>query len=84
MTCGLDLIGGSDQERARRADPSLSQRAWPVCTTTHEAIYLADPDGNDRELAWDGPMEQWPRGEHGGLVLAFGDLDLDDLLTEGT
>jgi len=27
---------------------------------THEAIYLADPDGNGLELAADRPREQWP------------------------
>ena len=27
---------------------------------THEAIYLADPDGNGLELAWDCPRERWP------------------------
>jgi catechol 2,3-dioxygenase len=27
---------------------------------THEAIYLADPDGNGLELAWDAPRERWP------------------------
>jgi catechol 2,3-dioxygenase len=27
---------------------------------THEAIYLADPDGNGIELAADRPREQWP------------------------
>ena len=42
---------------------------------THEAIYLSDPDGNDLELAWDRPPEQWPRD---GFVDAA--LDLDDLL----
>jgi catechol 2,3-dioxygenase len=27
---------------------------------THEAVYLADPDGNGLELAADRPREQWP------------------------
>lgn len=27
---------------------------------SHEALYLADPDGNGLELAWDFPQEQWP------------------------
>jgi catechol 2,3-dioxygenase len=49
---------------------------------THEAVYLSDPDGNDLELAWDRPMEQWPRDEAGHVRGAFGDLDLDDLLSE--
>jgi catechol 2,3-dioxygenase len=28
---------------------------------THLAVYLSDPDGNDLELAWDRPWDQWPR-----------------------
>ena len=28
---------------------------------THLAVYLSDPDGNDLELAWDRPFDQWPR-----------------------
>ena len=46
-----------------------------------EARYLSDPDGDDLELAWDRPIDQWPRAEGGGLVPVFGDLDLDDLLS---
>ena len=49
---------------------------------THEAVYLSDPDGNDLELAWDRPIDQWPRAEGGGLAPVFDDLDLDDLLSE--
>jgi catechol 2,3-dioxygenase len=49
---------------------------------THEAVYLSDPDGNDLELAWDRPMDQWPQAPEGGLVAIFDDLDLDDLLSE--
>ncbi len=44
---------------------------------THEAIYLADPDGNGIELAADRPREQWPTDMYG-----FGPapLDLNSLL----
>jgi len=50
---------------------------------THEAIYLSDPDGNGLELAWDRPPEAWPRDAEGRPTMtAFGDLDLDDLLTD--
>jgi len=49
---------------------------------THEAVYLSDPDGNDLELAWDRPIDQWPQAEGGGLAPVFDDLDLDDLLSE--
>jgi catechol 2,3-dioxygenase len=49
---------------------------------THLAVYLSDPDGNDLELAWDRPVEQWPLGGDGRVQPIFGDLDLEDLLTE--
>lgn len=48
---------------------------------THEAIYLADPDGNGLELAADRPREQWP--DVGDPSLYAGGpkpLDLDGLL----
>ena len=49
---------------------------------THEAVYLSDPDGNDLELAWDRPVAQWPRDAAGHIEPRFGDLDLEDLLSE--
>jgi catechol 2,3-dioxygenase len=49
---------------------------------THEAIYISDPDGNDLELAWDRPVEQWPVDENGQIRPLFDDLDLEDLLSE--
>ena len=60
---------------------------WPIRQTadhgTHEAIYITDPDGNDVELMWDRPAEQWPLDGEGHLVGQFGDeLDLDELLGE--
>ena len=45
---------------------------------THEAIYLADPDGNGIELAADRPREQWPTGL--GYDRGPAPLDLDNLL----
>jgi catechol 2,3-dioxygenase len=47
---------------------------------THEAVYLSDPDGNDLELAWDRPFEQWPVIADGDLSFIDAPLDLDDLL----
>jgi catechol 2,3-dioxygenase len=44
---------------------------------THEAIYLADPDGNGIELAADRPREQWPTDIY---ALGPAPLDLDSLL----
>ena len=60
---------------------------WPIRQATdhgtHEAIYISDPDGNDLELCWDRPFEQWPRDERGPPGRRFGDdLDLDALLAE--
>ena len=46
---------------------------------THEAIYLADPDGNGLELAWDRPKEQWPRTVETYMHLARMSLDFDGL-----
>lgn len=48
-----------------------------------EAIYLDDPDGNGVELYCDKPVESWPKGKDGSLILFTTDpLDLDDLLNE--
>ena len=48
---------------------------------THEAIYLADPDGNGLELAADRPREQWPDiGDPGLFAGGPQPLDLDALL----
>jgi len=46
---------------------------------THEAIYLADPDGNGLELAWDRPKEQWPRTVETYMHVARMPLDFDGL-----
>ena len=45
---------------------------------THEAIYLADPDGNGIELAADRPRDRWPAGL--GYDGGPAPLDLDALL----
>ena len=48
---------------------------------THEAIYISDPDGNDLELCWDRPPDEWPQtGEE--YARAQGELDLDRLAAE--
>jgi catechol 2,3-dioxygenase len=46
---------------------------------THEAIYLADVDGNGIELAADRPRERWPRDL--GYQRGPAALDLDGLLS---
>ena len=45
---------------------------------THEAIYLADPDGNGIELAWDRDRDAWPAGL--GYERGPAPLDFDSLL----
>ena len=65
----------------------LREVDWPLRSAvdhgTHLAIYLADPDGNDLELAWDRAWDEWPRDEHGHVVMAIDDrLDLDALAAE--
>jgi catechol 2,3-dioxygenase len=46
---------------------------------THLAVYLSDQDGNDLELAWDRPVDQWPRYDENPQALDA-PLDLDELL----
>ncbi len=46
---------------------------------THEAIYLADPDGNGLELAWDRDRSVWPSYEE-QLSEGVQPLDVQDLL----
>jgi catechol 2,3-dioxygenase len=84
---GLHHVAIRYPTRAGLADALRRLRAadWPLRQTadhgTHEAIYISDPDGNDVELCWDRPYDQWPVDEHGRMRGGFGDeLDLDDLL----
>jgi catechol 2,3-dioxygenase len=60
---------------------------WPIrqaeSYSTHDAIYIIDPDGNTLELMWDKPPEQWAMTPEGQQAMVFGeDLDLDQLLSE--
>ncbi len=48
---------------------------------THLAVYLSDPDGNDLELAWDRPFEEWPRFGAADVPAIDAPLDLDELLS---
>ena len=48
---------------------------------THEAIYLHDPDFNGIELAWDRPIDQWPR-RNGAIAFTRKPLDFAGLLAE--
>ena len=47
---------------------------------THLAVYLSDPDGNDLELAWDRPFDEWPRFGSEEAPAIDAPLDLDELL----
>jgi catechol 2,3-dioxygenase len=78
------LLYPSRQELARAA-LRLAATRTPIQGAsdhgTHEAIYLADPDGNGLELAADRPRERWPTPEQefsrGGPLA----LDLESLLS---
>ena len=48
---------------------------------THEAVYLADPDGNDLELAWDRPFERWVPYDSPDAPAIDARLDLEELLS---
>ena len=68
--------------RLREADWPLRQK---TDHGTHLAVYISDPDGNDLELAWDRPFDEWPRDEQGHVSMAMDDdLDVDALIAEAT
>lgn len=85
---GLHHVALLYPTRAGLADAlrRLQAAGWPLRETidhgTHEAIYVTDPDGNDVELYWDRPIEQWPRDDHGHVVFVGGALDMPGLLAE--
>lgn len=85
---GLHHVALRYPTRAGLADALRRLQAvnWPLRELadhgTHEAIYIDDPDGNDLELCWDRPMEQWPRDAQGHIAFAERELDLADLLAE--
>jgi catechol 2,3-dioxygenase len=85
---GLHHVALRYSTRAHLADAvrRLRRVEWPIRQLTdhgtHEAIYLSDPDGNDLELCWDRPFDEWPRDEQGHLAFAGGELDFDGLLAE--
>ncbi len=66
----------------------LQAANWPLREIadhgTHEAILIDDPDGNDLELCWDRPIDQWPRDPQGHIAFSGGELNLDDLLSVPT
>ena len=62
----------------------LVEARWPLDGAsdhgTHEALYLRDPELNGLELAWDRPVEEWPRDADGRLGFVMERVDLQDLL----
>jgi catechol 2,3-dioxygenase len=85
---GLHHVALRYPTRAGLADALRRLQAvnWPLREIadhgTHEAIYIEDPDGNDLELCWDRPFEQWPRDAQGHIAFSGGELNLVDLLAE--
>ena len=63
---GLHHVAIRYPTRAGLADAlrRLQSVDWPLRQVTdhgtHEAIYISDPDGNDLELCWDRPFDEWP------------------------
>lgn len=86
---GLHHIAIAYPTRRGLADAYRRLKAvdWPVrqaeSYSTHDAVYVIDPDGNTLELMWDKPPEAWARDAEGHQAMVFGSpLDLDELLTE--
>src|SRR3954465_1339587 len=84
---GLHHVAPRSPPRGGPADAGLPLRGadWPLRQLadhgTHLAVYISDPDGNDLELAWDRPYDQWPRDEAGHVAMTVdAGLDLDALL----
>ena len=83
---GLHHVAILYPTRAGLADAVRRLQAidWPLRQLTdhgtHEAIYVSDPDGNDLELYWDRPQEEWPLDADGRLRFVDGEIDLADLL----
>lgn len=71
-----------------RAVKRVLDHNWPLDGAADhgvsEAVYLHDPDGNGIELYRDRPKAEWPKGDHGELVMYTEPLDLDGLLAELT
>src|SRR3954464_10136276 len=72
------------REELARAALRLARTRTPIQGAsdhgTHEAIYLADPDGNGIELAADRPRKQWPTPEEEFSGGGPRPLDFDSLL----
>jgi catechol 2,3-dioxygenase len=88
---GLHHVAINYPTRAALGDAAARLRAvdWPFRQIadhgTHLAIYITDPDGNDLELAWDRPVDEWPVDEAGHVSMAMdAEFDVDALIDEAT
>ena len=86
---GLHHVALSYPTRAALADAVRRLRAaqWAIRQATdhgtHLALYVADPDGNDLELAWDRPFDAWPSDAAGHVEMALdAPLDLEALAND--
>ena len=86
---GLHHVALNYPTRAALGDAVLRLREadWPLRQLadhgTHLAVYISDPDGNDVELAWDRPVEEWPRDDDGHVAMAIDDeFDVESLVAE--
>ena len=86
---GLHHIAIAYPNRRALADAYRRLKAidWPIrqaeSNSTHDALYVADPDGNTLELMWDKPAQDWARDFEGHQAAVFGEpLDLDALMRE--
>jgi catechol 2,3-dioxygenase len=74
----------STQGRLAEAVKRLVDANWPLRQLTdhgtHLAVYLSDPDGNDLELAWDRPVDQWPQYGSAEAPAIDAPFELDSLL----
>jgi catechol 2,3-dioxygenase len=86
---GLHHVAINYPTKAALADAvvRLQEVDWPLRQKTdhgtHLAVYITDPDGNDLELAWDRPVEEWPRDAEGHAAMALdAELDVEALVAE--
>jgi catechol 2,3-dioxygenase len=77
-----------DRRELARAVKRVIDHPWPIDGAADhgvsEAIYLRDPDENGIELYVDRRRDQWPRDPGGNLVMFTRQLDLEELLREGS
>src|SRR3954452_22867190 len=84
---GLHHVALNYPTRAALGDAirRLREVDWPLRQVsdhgTHLAVYISDPDGNDLELAWDRPFEDWRRYGDADAPAIDAPFELDELLS---